>query len=245
MYGYERSPPKQVGVIHPDTSITSILVDAYDDAVFHIENCYMVAPKVNIKSNNSSNNMSTDEPASGVLIPSHLYLVFYEILKNAMRATVEYHWNKKEDLPAIEVLICQADDDFTIKISDNGGGVPRATSEKLFYYLYSTDSTHSEVDQTLGYGLPLARLYTRYFHGDLRIASYEGFGTDVYIYIKALASNAFERLPVYNKESLENWLGEQNYDWTSCEGSEMMQGPERVKCHELPESCSFVVKPKV
>jgi hypothetical protein len=38
---------------------------------------------------------------------------------------------------------------------------------------------------------------------DLKVAAYEWFGTDVYIYHKALASTAVKRLPVYNKESVK------------------------------------------
>jgi len=53
----------------------------------------------------------------------------------------------------------------------------------------------------LGYGLPLSRLYARYFNGDLRVASMHGYGTDTFIYIPSLSSSAVEGLPVYGDRS--------------------------------------------
>uniref|UniRef100_A0A8P4K7P3 Protein-serine/threonine kinase n=1 Tax=Dicentrarchus labrax TaxID=13489 RepID=A0A8P4K7P3_DICLA len=50
-----------------------------------------------------------------------------------------------------------------------------------------------------GYGLPISRLYARYFQGDLKLYSLEGYGTDAVIYIRALSTESIERLPVYNK----------------------------------------------
>jgi pyruvate dehydrogenase kinase 2/3/4 len=45
-----------------------------------------------------------------------------------------------------------------------------------------------------GYGLPLSRLYARYFGGDLQIISMEGYGTDAYLHISRLG-NVQEPLP--------------------------------------------------
>jgi len=51
----------------------------------------------------------------------------------------------------------------------------------------------------LGYGLPLSRLYARYFAGDLELYSTEGWGTDAIVYLRALAGEAKERLPIYHE----------------------------------------------
>jgi len=43
-------------------------------------------------------------------------------------------------------------------------------------------------------GLPLSRLFARYFGGDITITSMEGFGTDAYLHIPRLGTNC-EALP--------------------------------------------------
>uniref|UniRef100_A0A8C2I3T6 Protein-serine/threonine kinase n=1 Tax=Cyprinus carpio TaxID=7962 RepID=A0A8C2I3T6_CYPCA len=50
-------------------------------------------------------------------------------------------------------------------------------------------------------------LYARYFQGDLKLYSMEGVGTDAVIYLKALSSESFERLPVFNKSAWRHYQG--------------------------------------
>merc|ERR1719350_2123999 len=66
-----------------------------------------------------------------------------------------------------------------------------------------------------GYGLPLSRLYARYFHGDLILNSYDGYGTDAVVYLKTLTHEASELLPVFNKTSTKQYsTAIPTADWT-------------------------------
>lgn len=45
-----------------------------------------------------------------------------------------------------------------------------------------------------GYGIPISRLYARYFGGDLQTISMEGYGTDAYLHLSRLGDSQ-EPLP--------------------------------------------------
>merc|ERR1711872_44767 len=135
-----------------------------------------------------------------------------------MRATVETH--NSNDLPTIEVLVAKGKNDVSIRVSDQGGGVSRNITDHMFHYLYSTAPRPSMTPTVAplaghGYGLPLSRLYARYFHGDLILNSYDGYGTDAVVYLKSLTHEAHELLPVFNKTSAKHYkLAIPTADWT-------------------------------
>ncbi len=109
-----------------------------------------------------------------------------------------------ESLPGATSLI--------IKISDRGGGIHPSEREAVWRYGYTSvqDSAgkhaklakrtatkspsespgkSSEPDKRVagyGFGLPLARLYARYFGGEVYFQTMSGFGTDVYIHLRTL-----------------------------------------------------------
>ena len=105
------------------------------------------------------------------LTPRRSHICF-ELLKNSLRAVVERFGTSDEArLPPIKVVVIEGNEDITIKISDEGGGIPRSAIPLIWTYMYTTMEGQS-VDPDFetqgsdfkapmagfGYGLPLSRL---------------------------------------------------------------------------------------
>ncbi|KAK6324074.1 pyruvate dehydrogenase (acetyl-transferring) kinase isozyme 2, mitochondrial-like isoform X1 [Coregonus clupeaformis] len=200
--------PKHIGTIDPDCDVTEVVKDAFDSSKMLCEQYYLTSPEIDITQVNAK---APDQPLRIVYVPSHLYHMLFELFKNAMRATVETH-EMALHLPPVKVRVSLGSEDLTIKISDRGGGVPLRKIERLFSYMYSTAPSPVDIDNSrnaplagFGYGLPISRLYAKYFQGDLQLYSMEGYGTSAVIYLKALSSESVERLPVYNQSAIRHY----------------------------------------
>ncbi|KAJ8403102.1 hypothetical protein AAFF_G00360180 [Aldrovandia affinis] len=199
--------PKHIGSIDPNCDVVGVVKDAFESARMLCDQYYLTSPEVEIKQVNSK---EPGLPLHIVYVPSHLYHMLFELFKNAMRATVETH-ESSLTLPPITVRVSLGSEDLTIKMADRGGGVPLRKIERLFSYMYSTapspvtDNARNAPLAGFGYGLPISRLYAKYFQGDLQLYSMEGYGTSAVIYLKALSSESVERLPVFNKSALRHY----------------------------------------
>ena len=58
-------------------------------------------------------------------ILSHLEYIVGELLRNSIQAVIEQRRYKDAKVPPIEVLICETQQHVIIRISDQGGGIPR------------------------------------------------------------------------------------------------------------------------
>ncbi|KAM4795337.1 pyruvate dehydrogenase kinase, isozyme 3 [Rhinophrynus dorsalis] len=225
LFGGDINPahPKHIGSIDPTCNVPEVVKDAYETAKMLCEQYYLAAPELKIEEFNAK---APGRPLQVVYVPSHLFHMLFELFKNSMRATVELHEGKTETLPPIKTLVTLGKEDLSIKISDQGGGVPLRKIERLFNYMYSTAPRPSlEPSRAVplagfGYGLPISRLYARYFQGDLKLYSMEGVGTDAVIYLKAVSSESFERLPVFNKSAWRHYKNAAEADDWSNPSSE-------------------------
>ncbi len=117
--------------------------------------------------------------------------------------------NLKFRIVCVCVCVCVQ---VVIKVTDEGGGIRRSNMSRIWSYLFTTANpailesmlgSAAEVGDNqvrdfgtssplagLGYGLPIARNYCRYFGGDLNIMSMEGYGTDGFIYLHRLGDKA-------------------------------------------------------
>jgi pyruvate dehydrogenase kinase 2/3/4 len=194
-------PPKKdyVGLICTKTRALEVCKDAVDDARALCARQYGDAPEVEIFG---------DPNLTFAYVPGHIHHVVFELVKNSLRAVAERYKDSDVPPPAIRVVVAEGSEDVTIKISDEGGGIPRSGLKEIWTYLYSTaDSPLQEMEFSeagagstpvvlagYGYGLPLSRLYCRYFGGDLQVLSMDGYGTDAYVHLNRLGTGT-EPLP--------------------------------------------------
>ncbi|KAI9741387.1 MAG: hypothetical protein M1834_003104 [Cirrosporium novae-zelandiae] len=166
--------PDYVGIICTKTNVRELAEEAIDNARYVCEDHYGLfeAPKVQLVCNPDINFM---------YVPGHLSHMLFETLKNSLRAVVETHGHSKKPFPVTKVIVAEGKEDITIKISDEGGGIPRSAIPLVWTYMYTTveatPNLEPDFDKSdfkapmagFGYGLPISRLYARYFGGDLKL----------------------------------------------------------------------------
>jgi len=138
----EEHAPGYVGLISQYTSPAEIAKAAVEDAQFMCRRAYGDAPEVT---------MHGRLDLTFAYVPSHLHYILLELLKNSMRATVEFHTKRQgggsldepepeRELPPVRVVIAdgEANEDVVIKVSDEGGGIRRTNMPRIWSYLFTT-----------------------------------------------------------------------------------------------------------
>lgn len=144
-------------------------------------------------------------------IPSHTEIILSEVLKNAVRNSVQACTSSERTPQPVSVLVAGGAQGMCIKVSDQGGGMTREDATNLFSYIQSPgpsqadapstsqqydpvaaaiDSRASELDFLDSFGLRISSLYAQYFGGALALMPVEGHGVDAYIYLNCLTEES-------------------------------------------------------
>ncbi|KAJ2774257.1 [Pyruvate dehydrogenase (acetyl-transferring)] kinase 2, mitochondrial [Coemansia nantahalensis] len=115
--------------------------------------------------------------------------------------------------PPIRVTVCSSHSDIVVRVSDQSGGIGpeilpyiwsfthpiKAKYLRNFGAVRRMEARMDEGDDAvsplmaLGFGLPMSRVYARYWGGDVKVHSLPGYGVDAYVHLPRLG-NAVENI---------------------------------------------------
>jgi len=165
--------------IHPNNELLEDIESAHEDARYLCEQHYLACPDLNVIKETDSSFTS---------VPAHNYLIFFEIFKNALRATVEHHGEDCANLPPVNVKVRKENEMLIVEVEDQGGGMDVDQVAKASKFFSSTaeldqmslyQGAHSSPLAGHGFGLGIAGLYCSYWGGSLLVNSEKGKGTTV------------------------------------------------------------------
>ncbi|XP_036783199.1 3-methyl-2-oxobutanoate dehydrogenase [lipoamide] kinase, mitochondrial isoform X3 [Manis pentadactyla] len=187
--------PDFVGIICTRLSPKKIIEKWVDFARRLCEHKYGNAPRVRINGHVA---------ARFPFIPMPLDYILPELLKNAMRATMESHLDTPYNVPDVVITIANNDIDLVVRISDRGGGIAHKDLDRVMDYHFTTAEASTQDPRIsplfghldmhsggqsgpmhgFGFGLPTSRAYAEYLGGSLQLQSLQGIGTDVYLRLR-------------------------------------------------------------
>jgi len=193
------------GVVRRNLSPLSIVRDRANELMALTAQVYGASPEIVFRGN---------VDCAIDYIPRHASYMIQEVLKNALRATVERHWDcatsplgcfsgmDRQSLPPVVVELQRGDAHVFIKVSDQGGGLSKEALQEAYQYGSSTaasqpsraakaswnspDPNRMKALAGFGFGLPLTKLHAQFFGGDVFMQAMPGHGTDVIILLTNL-----------------------------------------------------------
>ncbi len=95
--------------------------------------------------------------------------IFINLISNAIRYTPE----KGE----IKVILRKAGTDYTVVVTDNGPGIPKAEQVNIFKEFYRTPSAKKQISDGTGLGLAIVMRMVELHDGNIQVRSQEGQGS--------------------------------------------------------------------
>ncbi|KAG0250692.1 hypothetical protein BG011_008157 [Mortierella polycephala] len=181
----------RIGIIEPQCDIEALIQKATQSAQFVFFQHYntVFPPNVHIEHAKEVGGRRVRFP----VVPALLHHILFELLKNSMRATAEFHGLDKTSYPDIEVkLSSSANGDLNIQIKDQGG----ASNTICIDFPSIMGAMEKKPEKAamgenlplcgFGFGLATSRMYARLFGGDLTLRSITGIGTEANVQLRRL-----------------------------------------------------------
>eukprot|EP00386_Alphamonas_edax_P011984 GDKI01037628.1.p1 GENE.GDKI01037628.1~~GDKI01037628.1.p1 ORF type:complete len:471 (+),score=154.94 GDKI01037628.1:146-1558(+) len=143
--------PNYAGVVSLQCKPADVVKEVAEQVGAICEQTFGLSPEVTVTDSSMSKRGVTGrmdgDPTVFPFIPEHLKVIMYEVLKNSMRATVEFHSvpnslgvmpEVSSELPPISVKVFKGKENVTIKVADKGGGIPPHKFHKIWSYGYTT-----------------------------------------------------------------------------------------------------------
>ncbi|KAJ8430882.1 hypothetical protein Cgig2_011345 [Carnegiea gigantea] len=222
--------PDQIGYIHTKMSPVEVARNAGEDARAICLRHYGCSPAIDIYG---------DPTFTFPYVPPHLQLMVFELVKNSLRAVQERYMDSDKEAPPIRIIVADGIEDVTIKacfqwrllcrlavflcvVTDvRKGGLHSSdliTAENALNENIDLGTGENVTMAGYGYGLPISRLYARYFGGDLQIISMEGYGEPLLLdffpmnfQCYAFNLGAMLTVPGYLRACLSRGLGKSRY----------------------------------
>ncbi len=100
----------------------------------------------------------------------YLHALIYNLCDNA----IKYN----QDGGRVELVITDMGDMLSIKVSDNGIGIPEDSQSRVFERFFRVDRSHSVLTEGTGLGLSIVKRIVRFYDGELKLSSKEGQGSE-------------------------------------------------------------------
>ncbi|KAJ1948867.1 [Pyruvate dehydrogenase (acetyl-transferring)] kinase 2, mitochondrial, partial [Linderina macrospora] len=204
---------QRIGIVRADCSAAQIIHDSAMRVAELLEDAHSLppgaAPQVIVEGH-------TD--AMFMCIPEHFSYIMHELLKNSMTHVIRRFATRLDDKPSAEqagapafppirVTICASHADIMVRVSDQSGGIDPevlpciwsftqpAKARRLhnFHAIQRMEAKPAEATTmsplvSFGFGLPMSRVYAKYWGGNVNVHSLPGYGVDAYVQLPRLGN---------------------------------------------------------
>eukprot|EP00484_Ammonia_sp_Unknown_P024444 CAMPEP_0197022998 /NCGR_PEP_ID=MMETSP1384-20130603/3786_1 /TAXON_ID=29189 /ORGANISM="Ammonia sp." /LENGTH=464 /DNA_ID=CAMNT_0042451135 /DNA_START=241 /DNA_END=1635 /DNA_ORIENTATION=+ len=127
------------GIFDHECDVIEHIENAKNDVISIANKVYSNEHKLSLPRINVFDMRKKQENKSSFIFSGKMVHQFtYELLKNSLRATMEFHGEEAGNGNDINVIVINSNDgDVTLKIADTGGGISRTEMSKIWLYSYT------------------------------------------------------------------------------------------------------------